>query len=365
MRLNTSKLLVCFLALALVAAACGGGGDATKEEVQNWLDTDAKDIKPPPRPDPKTIGNPGLTLSTSSATWQRLLNAPDGRGAVVLFVQPGAAADRRSIARGDMIVAIDGQQVTNAEHAQALLWSAAGEIRKIKFIRKNGDEREIELKGEVLQQDPLVFLNGMISENKKDPVLRYIRAGLGSFSDRLKNIEAALAEEPNFVEALTRRGNMMLLASRAAKEKKDKQELAGRALANFHNALDVIPRHAETLVSQSEAETMLGKASVGKVNAERAIKVDGTYAKANAALARAEFSLKKPENALGPARAAVEIVPVGNLDYYRLLAGVFKQLKRKADCQATLNAVVPWLKGTKTFVKEADRITNEAKENCG
>ncbi len=365
MRRNASNLLVPILALTLLASACGGGGDEVREVVEDVRDTDPKDIKPPPRANAKTIGNPGLTLSTNSATWRRLLDSPSGPGAVVLFVQPGAAADRKNIARGDMITEIDGQRVYNAEVAQARLWTAAGDTRTVKFIRKTGREREVELEGEVLKQDPLTFLNGMIGQHKSDPVLRYIRAGLGSFQNRLKDIEVALDEEPNFVEALTRRGNLMMLASRATKANKDKQAFAGRALANFHNALDIIPRHAETLTSQSEAETYLGKASQGKVTASRAVKVDVTYAKANAALARSELALKKPQNALGPARAAVEVVPVGNLDYYRLLAGVFRDLKRKTDCQQTLMAIVPWLDGTKTFAKEADRLEKESKEECG
>lgn len=365
MRWNTSKLLILLLTLALIASGCGGGGGGKQDAVEEIRDTDAEDIEPPERADARLIGNAGLTLSSNSSSWRRLLDSPDGRGAVVLFVQPNASADRKNIARGDMITEIDGQRVLNAEHAQALLWMAPGDTRTLKFKRRNGKERDVEIKGEVLKQDPVVFLNGMIEQNKNDPVLRYIRGGLGTFKNRLADINAALRQDATFVEALTRKGNLMVLASRAAKEQKDKQMFAGQALANFANALDIIPRHAETLTSQSEAEAMLGRASQAKATATKAVNVDGTYAKANAALARAELALKKPVNAVGPARAAVELVPVGNLDYYRLLAGVFKDLKRKADCQQTLSAIVPWLKGTKTFAKEGDRIAAEAKADCG
>ena len=365
MRWSPSKLLVGFLTLAVLAASCGGGGDGKKDVVEELRETDAEDVEPPERADSRIIGNAGLTLSSNSSSWRRLLGSPDGRGAVVLFVQPNASADRKNIARGDMITEIDGQRVTNAEHAQALLWMAPGDTRTLKFMRRSGREREVEIKGEVLKQDPVVYLNGMIQQNKNDPVLRYIRGGLGTFKSRLDDINVALREDPQFVEAIARKGNLMILASRAAKESKDKQKFAGQALANFHNALDIIPRHPETLTSQSEAETMLGRASQGKEQAQKALSIDGTYAKANAALARAELALKKPANAAGPARAAVELVPVGNLDYYRLLAAVFKGLKRKADCAQTLNAIVPWLKGTKTFAGEGDRIATEAKEDCG
>lgn len=377
MRSPLSKLFALLMTFALIATACGGGGDQA-EEFSEIRESGAGDVKPPERVDPKDIALPGLSLATNSPSWEDLLRSPKDRGAVVLFVQPGGPSDRQGIARGDVITHVDGQRIWNDERALALLWSNRGETRKISLVSRNDREREVEIKSEIPRQQPRPFLNVMIENNPSDATLRYLRAisaanctakvktKCGTVQDNLADLRAALNKEPRFVEALMRQGAILFQQSLRQKDKDARTQLAGQALAAYTNALDVDPRHAQTLTLEAEAQLALGKAQVGKSDADRAVKIDGSLARANHALARAHLALKKPQDAAGPARAALESNPFNNLLYYRTLAEVFNQLKRKEDCSKTLLAIVPWLENAGSDLKkEAAQLEKESKENCG
>jgi tetratricopeptide (TPR) repeat protein len=364
------KLIGPLLALAIVGSACfGGGGNEPLEQITSIRESEAKDIGPPESVDPKDFAQPGLIVQTNSPTWEDLVKAPKGRGAVVLFVQPGGPSDRKGIARGDMIVEVDGKKVTNAEYALTLLRSNKGEVRKVKLIRRGSDkERELEIKGEIPKERARPFLDGMLANNPNDPVLRYLRALSGStLKTANDDLSVALRREPDFVEALSLQGNLIFNARTQEKDKKKQVAIIGQALATWANALDINPRHAETLVFQSAGQAALGKLDQARSDARKALNIDGTFGAANHALAKAELALKKPQNAAGPARAAVEANPYTNLTYYRTLAAVFKGLKRKADCSKTLLAIVPHLKGAKVKAldTEAKQLEKEAKEDCG
>lgn len=369
MRRKRARVLVPFLALALVAGACGGGGKRPSDTIKEIRESDAKDVEPPERADPKNLALPGLALVTNSPTWEDIVKSPNGRGAVVLFVQPGSPADNKGVGRGDMVTAVDGQRVTNHEHALSLLYSNKGEKRELTITGRNGKERTVTIRGEIPKRRALPYLNEMIKGNPNDAVLRYLRAGqVGTkIQDGITDLDKALEAEPDFAEALNKRASIIFGARLGTKDKKRQQELATEALAGWNNALDIDPRNAEALTLQANAQTSLGKPTQGKADALKAIRVDPTLPSANNALARANLALKKPEDAAGPARAAVELNPYTNLTYYRTLAEIFKDLKRKADCAATLNAIVPWLEGTKVkeLKTEAEQIQKESRENCG
>ncbi len=371
MKRDPFKLLVPLLALALVAAACGGGGNRPDDNpIAEIFDADAKDVKPPPRVDPKNLALPGLVVVTNSLSWETLVDSPNGRGAVVLFVQPGGPSDNRGLARGDLITEIDGDRVTNREHALALLHSRRGEQTELGIRGRNGKQRTVKIKGEISRKTTRPFLNALIKGNPNDPVLRYLRGAEssgGTNTENIADLDAALKSEPDFVEALAARANIKFNQQRTTTDKKRQQEFVAEALANWSNALDIDPRNSFTLTLQANAQNALGKPAQAKAEATKALAIDPSIPSANHVLARANIELKKVGDAAGPARAAIELNPYSNLTYYRTLAEVFKSLKRRADCVATLAAIVPYLEGTgaPALKKEAEQIKKEAKENCG
>jgi tetratricopeptide (TPR) repeat protein len=371
-KLNASKLLVPLLAVALLAGSCGGGkGDAggRPEDVTGLRETKAKDIKPPEHVDPKNIALPGLTLGTNSPSWEKLVGSAKGRGAVVLFVQPGGPADNKGIARGDLITEVDGKRITNYEYALTALRSRRGEQREVKLTSRRGNERTVKLKGAPPTERARPFLNGMIKGNSHDPVLRYLRAEApgGTAKANLDDLDAALRRQPEFVEALAARGNLIFNLRLSTKDKAKQNQFRDEALANWKNALSIDPRNAFALGLRANAQNAAGNPTQGKSDATQALKVDPNIASASHALARADIALKKLDDAAGPAAAAIKLNPYSNLTYYRTLAEIFKGLKRKSDCSATLLAVVPYLEGTgaPALKKEADHIKIEARDDCG
>jgi hypothetical protein len=368
---NARKLLGPLLALAVIASACGGGGGKgdVGKEILKIRETDAGDIDPPEAVAADAFAQPGLLVATNSSTWRDLVKSPAGKGAVILFVQPGGPSDRKGIARGDTIIEVDGERVANGEYALTLLRSKKGETRNVKIKGRNDNERDVKIQGEIPKTRARPFLDGMITGSPNDPVLRYLRAltSGGSVREAAKDLQDALTKEPRFVDALSLQGNLIFNQRLGTKDRKKQVGIIGEALASWANALDIDPDHAETLALQSAAHAALGRFDQAKTDALRALDVDDSFAAANHALAKAELALKKPQNAAGPARAAVAANPYTNLNYYRTLAAVFKSLKRKADCSATLRSIVPHLKGAKVpaLTKEAAQLEKESRENCG
>ncbi len=357
---RTIKWVVLALLLSLVAAACsGGGGEATKlaEDARN---RDAGDVKPPERVNPEALANPGLILWSNSETWQRLLNAPDEPGVVVLFVQPGSPSNDKGIARGDLLVSVDGEKVTNHEHAIALLRAKAGDKRTLGFTRRNGDDREVDITPETPKQRARPFITALLKTSPNDPVLHFLRAtSVGGTNDsNLDDLNKALELDSRFVEAMSERASIRWLQRLSANEG-DARRIATEALAGWENALDIDPRNPAVMSVRAAALVDIGQAERGKTEVERSLGIDPTQPQALFTLARAEFRLKRPQRAAGPAAGAIELNPYTNLFYYRLLERIFLELKRPDDCKATAAAVHPYLEAhkSKPFTDAANALT--------
>lgn len=354
------KGVLTSLALTLVATGCLGGGDAGGD-AKSISGTSAKDVEVPDQVDPKATALPGLVLSTNSVTWQKMLESPEGPGAVVLFIQPEGPSDKKGIARGDLLTAVDGTEIVNHEHAIAVLRSRPGQKRNLDIKKRNGDTESIEITardpaGAILRQ----FLNPMIQLNPSDAVLRFLRAQSagGSYEANLADVDAALKAEPEFVEALTLKSS--LLWDHRLVDRKNYGKYAESALAGWKQSLDIDPENATALSVRSTAWSALRRqAQKGKDDAERTLEVDDSYPRGYFALAVAYRALNQAERALGPAAAAVELNPY-NVQYWRTLARTFAIVKRKNDCIKTAAAITPFLEA-RNLGKEAKAI----KDLCG
>ena len=97
----------------------------------------------------------------------------------------------------------------------------------------------------------------------------------------------------------------------------------------------------------------LGRGREARRDAAKAIEVDPTHPRGYYALGASEEALRRPEQAVGPARAAVELDPF-NIFHWRLLARVFDALRRRDDCRRTASGFTPFL--------EARNLDNQAAE---
>lgn len=357
---RTIKWLVLALCMTLIAASCGGGGTVATEIAEDFRNRDASDVEPPEPANPEALANPGLILWTNSQTWQRLLDAPDEPGVVVLFVQPASPSNDKGIARGDLLTAVDGETVTNHERAIALLRAKAGDTRKLTFLRGDGEKREVEIKPDIPKQRARPFISALINESRNDPVLYFLRAtSVGGNNDaNLGDLNKAIDLDPRFVEALSEKASIRWL-QRLSAEGEEARRIAGDALAGWENALDIDPRNAGVLAVRSAALVDIGQGERGKTEIEKSLDLDGSQAQALFTLARAEMQLKRPEQAAGPAAGAIALNPFTNLFYYRLLERIFLELDRPDDCKATAAAVRPYLEAheSKPFSDAADSLT--------
>jgi hypothetical protein len=340
-RRTPAKWLVAAFALLVTATACfGGGGDPGKSALGESQKSDAV---PPAEVDPHATAQPGLVLSTNSRTWAKLVDAHSGQGAVVLFVQPGGPSDGKGIARGDLLVAVDGTAVVNHEAGIALLRSRPGQVRKLKFVQRDGTVRTVTIEAKNPHGAQLrSFLNPMVAASTNDAVLRFLRAQAagGTYDEDIADVNAALAQEPEFVEALTLKASLEW--DHRLVDTKNALTLVNDALAGWKNALDLDPNNTTALSVRSTAYTSLGRGQIGKEDAQKVLSVDDSYPRGYFALALADTQLRDPRAALGPAAAAVKLNPY-NYQYFTLLASTFRRVGRKADCTKTADAMTPFL----------------------
>ncbi len=340
-RRTPAKWLVAAFALLVTATACFGGGGDPGKNAQGL--SNARDASPPDQVDPHMTAQPGLVLSTNSRTWAKLVDAHAGAGAVVLFVQPGGPSDGKGIARGDLLTAVDGVKVVNHEAGIAVLRSRPGQKRDLKFVQRDGTERTVTIDAKNPRGAQLrSFLNPMVAASTNDPVLRFLRAQSagGTFDDDIADVNAALAQQPEFVEALTLKASLEW--DHRIVDRKNALMLVNEALAGWKSALDLDPNNTTALSVRSTAYTSLGRGQKGKDDADKTLQVDDSYPRGYFALALADTQLRDPRAALGPAAAAVKLNPY-NYQYFTLLASTFKRVGRKADCTRTADAMTPFL----------------------
>lgn len=343
------RWLLAVLCLALVASACGGGSSADIDP-----NAPASEVKAPPELDTKRTGLPGLVVATNSPSLRRLARSPEGDGAVVLFVEPGGPFDGLGVGRGDLITTVAGEAIHNHPRALALLHDRPGKEIEVNIRHRDGRERSIKIE----PREPLVaslrqYLNPLVSASPRDAVLRFLRAQApGLYNDKLADLEMALRIDRRFVEAMTLRAS--LIWDNRPADREETERFTDEALKGWRNALQIDPENTTTLAIRSTVLSTLDGAQQARRDATKVIEVDPTHPRGYYALAIAEQALKRPERAVAPAHAAITLDPFNNT-YWRLLAQLFVELKRKDDCRETAGAFTPFLEAQK-FDEDADRL---------
>jgi tetratricopeptide (TPR) repeat protein len=212
----------------------------------------------------------------------------------------------------------------------------------IAIRHRDGRERTVTIK----PREPLVsslrqYLTPLVEASPRDPILRFVRAQTpGQLDSRLNDLDAALAVDKRFVEALTLRAS--LIWDNRPGEGAESRRYIREALDGWKKALSVDPDNPTALTTRATVLSVTGSAQQALKDATKAIEVDPTHPRAYYAQGVAEEALKHPGRAAGPARAAIELDPF-NIQHWRLLARTFTALKRKDDCRRTASAFTPFL----------------------
>lgn len=349
MRHALRKTLLVASAFALVATACGGGGEASSAIEIAKLP--AGEVKPPPPLDTKRTGLAGLFLATNSPSMRRLAGSPEGEGAVILFVEPGGPSDGLGVGRGDTITAVDGVEVTNHARALALLHDVPRKKLEVSIRHRDGRERTVS----IAPREPLVaslrqYVNPLVAASPKDAILRFVRASApGRFDQRLADLEEALKIDKRFVEAMSLRAS--LIWDNRPDDTVERGRFVAAALDGWKDALEIDPNNQLVLTTRAAVLSDLGNGRQAQRDADKAVEIDPSSPRAYYAKGVSAEALKRPQAAAGPARAAVELDPF-TIHNWRLLARTFRALKRNDDCRKTVSAFAPFL--------EAQRFTDEA-----
>ncbi len=349
MRISAARWLLAVLCLSLVASACGGGSSPDIDP-----DAPASEVKPPLALDTKRSGLPGLVVATNSPSLRRLAKSAEGDGAVVLFVEPGGPFDGLGVGRGDVITTVAGEEIHNHPRALALLHDRPGKEIEVKIRHRDDRERSVKIE----PREPLVtslrqYLNPLVEASPRDAVLRFLRAQApGLYNAKLTDLEMALRIDKRFVEALTLRAG--LIWDNRPNDREQTQRFTDEALNGWKNALQIDPVNTTALSIRSTVLSTLDSAQQARRDAAKVVELDPTHPRGYYALAVAEQALKRPERAAAPAHAAITLDPFNNT-YWRLLARVFVDLKRKDDCRKTTAAFAPFLEAQK-FDEDADSL---------
>lgn len=345
MRRNTARWLLVATCLSLVATACGGGSGLQANQP-------ASEVEPPSALDTERTGLPGLVVATNSPSLRRLAEAPEGEGAVILFIEPGGPADGLGLGRGDLIISVNGEEVLNHQRGLALLHDEPGVGLEVGIRNTEGRERTITLE----PREPLgslrQYLNPLVEANPEDPILRFVRAqAAGVLSNRLEDLDQALEVDERFVEAITLRAS--LIWDNRPDDPQRVSQFVEEALNGWQTALEIDPDNTTTLSIRSAALSNLGSAQQGRRDATQVIELDETYPRGYYALAVAERTLRRPERAASPAHAAVVLDPF-NAVYWRVLAQTFMDLERPDDCKRTAEGFAPFLEAQNFDSEAAD-----------
>ncbi len=100
----------------------------------------------------------GVNIQTVTQELAESLNIPDGRGVVISGVAEGSPANRAGLRQYDVIMAVDGQDVTTA-----------AELRNIIALRGPGQEVELTIQRDGTERSVLVTLGETPSQQQESP----------------------------------------------------------------------------------------------------------------------------------------------------------------------------------------------------
>lgn len=334
------------LILGLVAGACTRTRDLDelRRELEEGETGERVDVDPPPRASEELTGRVGLIIATNSRTWGQLVNAANVEGNVVLFVQPDGPADGSGIRRGDVITEVDGDASPNAELGVVQLRSRPDDEQTLRLVKPDGSDSSVTLTARDPGTIDLRQLYApLIEQSPNDPLLRFLMAQarpISEFDQAMEDVNIAIQQEAEFVEAISLRAELQYNSSRqdeslAADRREERQR---SALRDWNRALQLDPRNTRVLVSRSQAVSQLGNPATGKTDAETALEVDPLFPGAHYALGVADTFLRRYSAAAEPARRAIELNPF-DVRYYELMGLVFVRVGQRESCNQTMDAI--------------------------
>ena len=253
---------------------------------------------PPPGPPPPINSlDLGAVLVTNSAGWSQVLPRPNTPGALVIAVLPDSPAEHTKVSPGEVVVAIDEDEVSNAERARYLLRSRQSPITSVSLVRPDGSARSVTIE---LSLDPLPlrpYLAERLAE-KPDQITRYLFAqGFVRPAESLALADLVARTNPEFAEAHTLRARS-LLALRPRPLEPLPADLGAAVERAVSRSLQLDPLSSVVLVTAAEAYLDLGSPASAESMAQRAVQGDPGSPEGHFLLGSARLLLGRAGDAL-------------------------------------------------------------------
>ncbi len=291
------------LALAAGVAACGGtasappsgaGGSAAAAPSQSSSPSASASAAS------QGGGQLGMVLEVNNSGWQKVIGSAAKPGMVAVLVMPNQPAAKAGLAVGDVVAAMNGTNVTNANVANR-------EIRKLKVgdkvsldvQRKNGPAK-VDLTVEPAQQ---LNLSAMLDDAvKKDPnnaAAYFLRAAYGGEDGKAAQADysKAITLKPEFVSAYVQRGTLMQGTD------------PGNAMKDFDKAISLDGNYEPTYVNRSVLFSSQKAYDKALQDDQKAVELDGSDPAAYTNLGIGLVNQGKSQDAMSAEDKALQIDP--------------------------------------------------------
>lgn len=324
--------------LAVVLALSSGPAGATQLErdvVQ--LQETATPPPAPKAPPPATTASLGAIFATNSPAWRSVVACDTkSAGALVINVLPESPAWHK-LREGDVIVAIDGEAVMDADRATLMLRSPNTITHRISVVTADGNSRSMTLTLAPLSASAHDYLTHALLGNN-DPLAQYLLAR-----------EIADAAEGVHLARLLSRGNPAFAEAYAVEASRRADVLVGHRATTGPDEIDLIrhalseairldPNSADIRATAARVNLRLGSADAAAALATDAIARDDGSSSAHNILGVTQLAVGQAHAAVPELRRAVDLDPYEN-SYYQDLARGYDALGDGRDARATRNAL--------------------------
>jgi tetratricopeptide (TPR) repeat protein len=299
---------------------------------------------PAPKAPPRSAGyGLGALVVTNSAGWRPILPRADARGVLVLVAEPGTPLAAAYVRRGDIIVAIDQEEVPNSDTFSLFLQRATQPIHVLSVVSPQGDVRSVTATMTTRKISMAPYI-ASLDATKRDPVAQFLVAGSAGNIDRATNASKALVQEnPDFGFGYILRARRSLDVLRLAGAKVVPTDAASSVTNDLAKAVEVAPEEPDVLIGAAEVLLVLGDFASAEMHAQKATLLDPGSSHAHEALGNARVALGRPQEALRDLRVAVDLNPYSPELYSALSKAYSKTGDRTAA--ASTDAVARQLAG--------------------
>lgn len=280
----------------------------------------------------------GTNVATNSQGWRSVLPGGDARGALVIVVFPSSPAEVAGLAQGDVIVAVDDEEVRSAERLEVLVRSTHDAEHLLSVVAPDGSRRTLAVR---LSSTATIDSEAFVARLADDPnpTNRFVFAQTTTDPNvSMAIVDRLVSEHPGFAAAYGLRATRLLQVPLAASTAKAKAERTAAVNAAIATVVEIDPASLDTRISSAQVLADIGDQEGAQLQAEAAVAIDAGSARAHQVLGSLRLDAGQAKAALPELHRAVELNPYA-ARYYSDLSRCYNALGRKDLARQTDEAL--------------------------